>query len=136
MTDFNNLDEWRENYYKKLLHCRNEIMTDILLSKSYNEGTFKEYMKELIETHRKDCVSLLLSYTIRAAEGDGRYDRDVKAWAKSYPEIVQPPVSTYKKVTFNSLLLNEHPCILNQAARIVMSMDKSILPIRKDRERC
>jgi len=136
MIDFDNLDDWRENYFNKLRYCREDMVTDISMSKSYDGGTFKAYMKELIGTHGKDCVSLLLSYTIRSAEGDGRYDPDVKAWAKSYPEIVQPPISTYKKVTFNSLLLNEHSCILNQAARIAMSMDKSILPVRKDMERC
>jgi hypothetical protein len=135
MTEFNNVDEWRENYYNKLLQCRNKIMTDFSMSQSYNGRTFKVYMEQLIGAHGKDCVSLLLSNTIRCAEWDGRYDRDVKAWAKSYPEIAQPPINSKEKMVFHALHLNEHPCILNQAARITMGMDKSISTMRKDFER-
>jgi len=135
MTDFNNVEQWRENYYNKLLQCRNEIMTDFSMSQSYNGRTFKAYMEQLIGVHSKDCVSLLLSNTIRCAEWDGRYDRDVKAWAKSYSEIAQPPINSKEKMVFNALHLNEHPCILNQAARITMGMDKSISTMRKDFER-
>ena len=91
MMEFNNVDDWRKQYYNKLLACRNEIMTDFSMSKSYNSRTFKAYIEQLIGTHGKDCVSLLLSNTIRSADWDGRYDRDIKAWAKSYPEISQPP---------------------------------------------
>ena len=135
MSDFNNVDEWRENYYNKLLQCRNEIMADFSMSQSYNGRTFKAYMEQLIGVHSKDCVSLLLSNTIRCAEWDGRYDRDVKAWAKSYSEIAQPPINSKEKMVFNALHLNEHPCILNQAARITMGMDKSISTMRKGFER-
>ena len=135
MTDFNNAEQWRENYYNKLLQCRNEIMKDFSMSQSYNGRTFKAYMEQLIGVHSKDCVSLLLSNTIRCAEWDGRYDRDVKAWAKSYPEIAQPPINSKEKMVFHALHLNEHPCILNQAARITMGMDKSISTMRKDFER-
>jgi hypothetical protein len=135
MKEFKNVDEWREQYYNKLLACRNEIMTDFSMSQSYNRRTFKAYMEQLIGTHGKDCVSLLLSTTIRSAEWDGRYDRDVKAWAKSYCEIEQPPINSNEKMAFHALHLNEHPCILNQAARITMGMDRNITPLRKDQER-
>lgn len=121
MKEFKNVDEWREQYYNKLLACRNEIMTDFSMSQSYNSRTFKAYMEQLIGTHGKDCVSLLLSNTIRSADWDGRYDREVKAWAKNYPEIAQPPINSKDKMVFNALHLNEHPCILNQAARLSMT---------------
>ena len=135
MNEFKNVDEWREQYYNKLLACRNEMMTDFSMSQSYNGRTFKEYMEQLIGTHGKDCVSLLLSNTIRSADWDGRYDRDVKAWAKSYPEIAQPPINSKDKMGFHALHLNEHPCILNQAAKITIGMDKSISISRKEQER-
>ena len=134
MTDFNTVQEWREHYYNKLLACRNEIMTDFSMSQSYNGRTFKAYMEQLIETHGKDCVSLLLSNTIRSSQWDGRYDRDAKAWAKSYLEIAQPPTNSKDKMVFHALHLNGHPCILNQAARITMGMNKSITLPRKEQE--
>jgi hypothetical protein len=132
MMEFNNVDDWRKQYYNKLLACRNEIMTDFSMSKSYNGRTFKAYIEQLIGTHGKDCVSLLLSNTIRSADWDGRYDRDIKAWAKSYPEISQPPIDSKEKMAFHALHLNEHPCILIQAARITMAMDKNKTHSKKE----
>ncbi len=132
MMEFNNVDDWRKQYYNKLLACRNEIMTDFSMSKSYNGRTFKAYMEQLIGTHGKDCVSILLSNTIRSADWDGRYDRDIKAWAKFYPEISQPPIDLKEKMVFHALHLNEHPCILNQAARITMAMDKNKTHSKKE----
>jgi hypothetical protein len=135
MKDFNTIQEWRENYYNKLFQCRNEMMTDFSMSQAYNGRTFKAYMEQLIGTHGKDCVSFLLTNTIRSAEWDGRYDHDVKSWAKTYPEIAQPPTISKEKMSFHELRLNEHPCILNQAARITIGIYKNILPPRKEQER-
>lgn len=132
MMEFNNVDDWRKQYYNKLLACRNEIMTDFSMSKSYNGRTFKAYIEQLIGTHGKDCVSLLFSNTIRSADWDGRYDRDIKAWAKSYPEISQPPIDLKEKMVFHALHLNEHPCILNQAARITMAIEKNKTHSKKE----
>lgn len=71
MIEFKNIDEWREQYYNKLLACRNEMMTDFSMSQSYNGRTFNVYMEQLIGIHGKDYVSLLLSNTICPAEWDG-----------------------------------------------------------------
>jgi len=67
MTYFESLDDWLENYFNKLRYCQEDVVTDISMSKSYDGGTLKVYMQKLIETHGKDCVSLLLSNTIRSA---------------------------------------------------------------------
>jgi AraC-like DNA-binding protein len=135
MPELKNIQEWRENYFNKLSLCRKEIITDFAMSRAYNDRTFKEYMENLIKKHGKECVSLLLSYTIRAAEWDARYSKDVKEWAKSYPEIEQPPILTTEKMTFHMLHLSEHPCILNQAAKITIDMDKCIIPLKKEHVR-
>ena len=132
MPEFKNMEDWRENYFNKLTLCRKEMMADFALSRSYNNRTFKDYMEKLINKHGKECVSFLLSNTIRDAEWDARYNSDVKDWARSYPEIEQPPIPTTEKKTFQMLHLSEHPCILNQAARITMDVDKCIAPLRKE----
>ena len=132
MPELKNIQEWRENYFNKLSLCRKEMMTGFSLSHAYNDRTFKDYMENLIKKHGKECISLLLSNTIRDAEWDGRYSNDVKDWARSYPEIKQPPIPTSEKMTFHMLFLSEHPCILNQAAKITMAIDNCIMPLRKE----
>jgi hypothetical protein len=135
MAEHKNIEEWRENYFNKLSLCKKEMMTDFAMSQAYNDRTFKDYMESLIKKHGKECVALLLSNTIRDAEWDGRYSSDVKEWAKSYPEIKQPPIHSRGEMTFQMLLLNEHPCILNQAAKITKDMDKCIMQLRKEHVR-
>jgi len=124
MNEFKNVDDWRENYYNKLLDCRNELMTDFSLSQAYNGRTFSTYMLSFIEKHGVECVEALLANTIRTAEWDMRYDKDIKSWAKSYPEIIQPPIQSNEKIVFHALHLNEHPCILNQAARLTLTVNQ------------
>lgn len=135
MSEFKNIEDWRENYFKKLLECRNEMMTKFSMSQAYNGRIFIEFMVKLINTHGKETVSLLLSNTIRGAEWDDRYSNEVKTWARNYPEIQQPPSISKDKMIFNALFLTEHPCILNQAARITMQEGRGISSPERERVR-
>ncbi len=135
MSQFKNIEDWRENYFKKLLDCRNEMMSKFSMPQTFNGRIFIEYMVSLINTHGKEIVSLLLSNTIRGFEFDDRYDREVKTWARNFPEIEQPPSNSKDKMIFNALYLIEHPCILNQAARITMQEGRGISSKEREQAR-
>ena len=66
MNEFKNVDDWRENYYNKLLDCRNELMTDFSLSQAYNGRTFSTYMLSFIEKHGvEESISWLVFRALR-----------------------------------------------------------------------
>ena len=126
MSNIEEVDRWRNEYYFKLRYCKKAMTDDYALSHAYNNHNFKDFMEQLIGTHGLEHVSLLLSNTIREATWDGRYSGEVKAWAIRYPAIRQPPGAGKEPMRFSALYLNEHPVILNQAARIVMQKEKEL----------
>lgn len=136
MKSNDEIDRWCDEHYFKLYDCKKAIMDDYALSHAYNNHKFKEFMEQLIGTYGLEHVSLLLSNTIREATWDGRYSSEVKAWAIHYPTIRQPPGERKEPMRFSALYLDEHPVILNQAARIAMQKEKELIhPKRKEPER-
>lgn len=130
------IDDWRENYYFPLKDCRAAITEDHAMSMAYHDRNFPPYMETLIGTHGLERVSLILSNTIRNAEWDGRYYRDVKEWARNQPEIKQPPfLPEEKKQKFLEFCLDTHPVILNQAAKIAMQKERGIDHSKREQER-
>lgn len=130
------VDCWREEYYFKLKDCKMAMIGDHAMSRAYNSHTLKEFIEQLIGTNGLKNVSHILSNTICETAWDGRYSSDVKEWANRYPAIRQPPGERKEPMHFSALLMDEHPVILNQAARIVMQKEKELLNTnRKEPER-
>ncbi|RNC62905.1 MAG: hypothetical protein AWM53_01831 [Candidatus Dichloromethanomonas elyunquensis] len=102
------------------------MMADDALSHAYDSNKLKEFMEQLIRMHGLERVSLLLSNTIREALWDGRYSREVKAWANHYPEIQPAPAEQKEPMRVFALNLYENPVILNQVARIAMQKEKEL----------
>ncbi|OCZ49932.1 DUF3849 domain-containing protein [Dehalobacter sp. TeCB1] len=135
MNNYDTVERWRDEYYLKLRDCKKAMMADDALSHAYNSHNLNGFMEQLIGTHGLERVSLLLSNTIREAPWDGRYAKEVKDWAKHYPEIQPAPAEQKEPIRVFALNLYEHPDIINEAARIAIQKKELSHPKGKEQER-
>lgn len=78
----------------------------------------------------------MLAATINHAPWDGRYYREVKAWAVQVDPFPQFPGHQGEPRDFYELCINEHPVIVNDTARLLMQQEKELShPTRKEPER-
>ena len=130
-----NIEAWR-NEHQMLLSCRQALTNDYAISKAYHGRNLITFLDDIINKFGFDRVSAVLAHTIRHAEWDGRYYSSVKEWARNHEPISQAPVQRENDNEFYDLCINEHPVILNDAARMLMTRQQEIQhPQRKELER-
>lgn len=57
MSNNEEVNRWRNEYYFKLRDCKKAMTDDYALSHAYNNHNFKDFMEQLIGTHGLEHVS-------------------------------------------------------------------------------
>lgn len=132
---YQNGDEWRQAFYV-IIDCKNAFMENSVLSHSYFDHKLPEFIKEISQKHGEDRVRQVLATTINQAPWDGRYYREVKAWAVQVEPFPQFPGHEGEPRDYDEFCLNAHPVIINDIVRLVMKQEKELAhPKRKELER-
>jgi hypothetical protein len=126
--EYETLDQWRDEFFR-LQECRKEFET-AELSNACNsgQGSFlkvRAFLEGVIERFGQERVKTVLGYTVRVLEWDGRFDRNVKAWAAKVKQFQQPPSSSGIPRDYHELVINSHPAILNEVIKLVIKHERS-----------
>lgn len=117
------LRQWREEL-RILEECR-DALSGLELSRAYHaqHPYFENYVKSVVDKYGAERVNMVLGYTVRHFDYDGRFDQGVKNWAQCQPRAPQPPrlrTNSAPPRDFYELVCNAHPVILNFVCRIQM----------------
>lgn len=109
--------------------CRQDLLSkDGGIERQYEERNLDNFLVETATAHGFDSVALLISNHIKTQIWDGRYNKDVKDWAKNHPEIAMPeklnPMDA-ERIRIDYTLQSTHPVIVNFACEWVMKNEKN-----------
>ena len=115
------LKQWREEL-RTLKDCR-DALSGSDLSRAYHaqHPYFENYVKGVVEKYGAERVNMVLGYTVRHYDYDGRFDSGVKNWAQRQPHAPQPPrlkTNGEPPRDFHELVCDAHPVILNFVCRM------------------
>ena len=99
--DHGELDAYRESakLNRECAHAISEYISD-----NYRDNKLDDSgIKDVIDKFGADRVQTVLANTIQQADWDGRYSRDNKAWANTFPAL---PDNVFERVT-------GHPCLVD-----------------------
>lgn len=111
------LNPWREEI-RMLKECR-KALSGSELSRAYHAQRphFQNYVNSVVQKFGTERVNMVLGYTVRHFDYDGRFDRSVKNWAQVQPRAPQPPRMKYNgnepPRDIHELISDTHPVILN-----------------------
>jgi len=116
-------EKWRKKFHA-IIDCKNDLIKNHALSRSYHERKLPEFLKEIIDAHEQECVRQVLAATINHAPWDGRYYSEVKEWAAQVEPFPQFPGHQGELRDFYELCIDVHPVIVNDTARLLMKWEK------------
>ena len=99
--DHGELDAYRESakLNRECAHAISEYISD-----NYRDNKLDDSgIKDVIGKFGADRVQIVLANTVQQADWDGRYSRDNKAWANTFPAL---PDNVFERVT-------GHPCLVD-----------------------
>ncbi len=99
--DHGELDSYRESakLNRECAHAISEYISD-----NYRDNKLDDSgIKDVIDKFGADRVQTVLANTIQQADWDGRYSRDNKAWANTFPALSD---NVFERVT-------GHPCLVD-----------------------
>jgi len=124
--------KWREEF-RAILDCKNAFTDNAALSRSYYDRKLPEFLNDIIQAYGQDHVRQVLAATVNHASW---YYRAVKEWAAQVAPFPQYPGHQGEPRHFFEFCLNEHPVIVNDAARLFMKLEREIANSgRKEPER-
>lgn len=109
------IDLWRESY-KINIECRDFINEKA--SPAYHDHALPSFIKELTDNFGLERSMYVVGRFVVAADWDGRYGRDVKAWAGQidFQDMENRELHLYSNV---------HPCILDAVFRNLMRIEQA-----------
>jgi hypothetical protein len=117
--------KWRQKFHA-IIDFTKDCVENGALSNSYINHKLPKFLKGIVQKHGVNHVRLALATTINHASWDGRYYREVKAWAAKVEPFPQFPGHTGEPRDFHEFCINAHPVILNDLARLLMKLEKEL----------
>ena len=127
--------KWRQEFHA-VIDCTKTCTENGSLSNSYINHKLSDFLKEIVQKHGLTRIRQALATTINHSSWDGRYYREVKAWAAKVEPFPQFPGHTGEPRDSREFCINAHPVILNDLARLLMKQEKELTyPVHKEPER-
>lgn len=98
---------------QKNMNCARAIAKAIANNHSLNHFDYVSAVDEVLSGCDANCVVMIVASHIADRDWDGRYHRDVKAWAKNQIDVLP---ANFREYCLNNYYIDNHPVLIDAFA--------------------